>query len=398
MPFPYPQDTNSTLPTRLLSFYRSYIPRRNGCPESSRVLTILQILKHFSARLRKAKVNSAAEARREICNSDFSDRFLLCPYFHVTLSLSLSLSLCLILVLILTLLRFLPRLRCSFFFPEFMERVSSTRELFIHNLPRISATGESRTPRYIIGQHLRPIDQFKKCPTNELILILFQIRLSIYSYILFVSQLEDFIFRARLFLNGKWILKNSSCIVEPPVTCRNTPCTEMLGLPERALAFLATCLHVHVCMFLLVCVCVSPPSRERWCGRVDEGWRAGGGVRAAGETQIESGTETRPRGPLGSTNEERSWSSRRVRKGRVYSWGDKHKGDWEGMSERAGIRGGPSYIDFCPRHPRRASAAPASHPTQSSQEAAPSGAGVGVGHRRDSVREIGTEGKEQNAV
>ena len=36
--------------------------------------------------------------------------------------------------------------------------------------------------------------------------------------------------------------------------------------------------------------------------------------------------------------------------------------------------------------------------TQSSQEAAPSGAGVGVGHRRDSVREIGTEGKEQNAV
>ena len=92
MPFPYPQDTNSTLPTRLLFFYRSYIPRRNGCPESSRVLTILQILKHFSARLRKAKVNSAAEARREICNSDFSDRFLLCPYFHVTLSLSLSLS------------------------------------------------------------------------------------------------------------------------------------------------------------------------------------------------------------------------------------------------------------------------------------------------------------------
>ena len=90
MPFPYPQDTNSTLPTRLLFFYRSYIPRRNGCPESSRVLTILQILKHFSARLRKAKVNSAAEARREICNSDFSDRFLLCPYFHVTLSLSLS--------------------------------------------------------------------------------------------------------------------------------------------------------------------------------------------------------------------------------------------------------------------------------------------------------------------
>lgn len=34
MPFPYPQDTNSTLPTRLLSFYRSYIPRRNGCPQS----------------------------------------------------------------------------------------------------------------------------------------------------------------------------------------------------------------------------------------------------------------------------------------------------------------------------------------------------------------------------
>lgn len=34
MPFPYPQDTNSTLPTRLLSFYRSYIPRRNGCPRS----------------------------------------------------------------------------------------------------------------------------------------------------------------------------------------------------------------------------------------------------------------------------------------------------------------------------------------------------------------------------
>lgn len=82
----------------------------------------------------------------------------------------------------------------------------------------------------------------------------------------------------------------------------------------------------------------------------------------------------------------------------MYSWGDKHKGDWEGMSERAGIHGGPSYIDFCPRHPRRASATPASHPTQSSQEAAPSGAGVGVGHRRDSVREIGTEGKEQNAM
>lgn len=35
MPFPYPQDTNSTLPTRLLSFYRSYIPRRNGCPQSA---------------------------------------------------------------------------------------------------------------------------------------------------------------------------------------------------------------------------------------------------------------------------------------------------------------------------------------------------------------------------
>lgn len=34
MPFPYPQDTNSTLPTRLLSFYRSYIPRRNGCPQN----------------------------------------------------------------------------------------------------------------------------------------------------------------------------------------------------------------------------------------------------------------------------------------------------------------------------------------------------------------------------
>lgn len=34
MPFPYPQDTNSTLPTRLLSFYRSYIPRRNGCLQS----------------------------------------------------------------------------------------------------------------------------------------------------------------------------------------------------------------------------------------------------------------------------------------------------------------------------------------------------------------------------
>lgn len=34
MPFPYPQDTNSTLPTRLLSFYRSYIPWRNGCPRS----------------------------------------------------------------------------------------------------------------------------------------------------------------------------------------------------------------------------------------------------------------------------------------------------------------------------------------------------------------------------
>lgn len=39
---------------------------------------------------------------------------------------------------------------------------------------------------------------------------------------------------------------------------------------------------------------------------MDEGWRAGGEARAAGETQIESGTETRPRGPLGSTNEERS--------------------------------------------------------------------------------------------
>ena len=34
-----------------------------------------------------------------------------------------------------------------------------------------------------------------------------------------------------------------------------------------------------------------------------------------------------------------------------YSSGDKHKGGWEGASERAAIRGGPSYIDFCPRHP-----------------------------------------------
>ncbi|KAI4485998.1 hypothetical protein M0804_006487 [Polistes exclamans] len=36
MPFPYPQDTNSTLPTRLLSLYRSYITRtNNGCPKSN---------------------------------------------------------------------------------------------------------------------------------------------------------------------------------------------------------------------------------------------------------------------------------------------------------------------------------------------------------------------------
>lgn len=52
MPFPYPQDTNSTLPTRLLSFYRSYIPRRNGCPQSvaraQAVREIVPCLRHGS--------------------------------------------------------------------------------------------------------------------------------------------------------------------------------------------------------------------------------------------------------------------------------------------------------------------------------------------------------------
>lgn len=64
----------------------------------------------------------------------------------------------------------------------------------------------------------------------------------------------------------------------------------------------------------------------------------------------------------------------------AYTRGDKHKGGWLRASERAGIRGGPSYIDFCPRHhhtPAVPPQPPASHPTE--QEAA---AAAGVGRAR----------------
>lgn len=51
MPFPYPQDTNSTLPTRLLSFYRSYIPRRNGCSQSVALREIRMTRDNLNCRL-----------------------------------------------------------------------------------------------------------------------------------------------------------------------------------------------------------------------------------------------------------------------------------------------------------------------------------------------------------
>lgn len=63
---------------------------------------------------------------------------------------------------------------------------------------------------------------------------------------------------------------------------------------------------------------------------------------------------------------------------------DKHRED-RGESERVGIRGGPSYIDFCPRHPRRATTTPASHP-KPEQEAAPA---AGVGIERETERDGG---------
>lgn len=78
----------------------------------------------------------------------------------------------------------------------------------------------------------------------------------------------------------------------------------------------------------------------------------------------------------------------------AYTRGDKHKGGWLRASERAGIRGGPSYIDFCPRHhPRRSSATPCEPPYEA-------GAGGGSGGRLQvwggrSERERWKDGREQ---
>lgn len=167
MPFPYPQDTNSTLPTRLLSFYRSYIPRdENGCPRSSRARLTRDYSSHqFSAglssserALRKRKLIQRRKRDGEICNSDFSDCFLLCLHVHVP-----SLSLCLFLLSCFSL--FLPRYlvlcleRCSFFFPRiYGESFIGPRELFIRNFRRPSREPRVKVARlagYVIGQHLR---------------------------------------------------------------------------------------------------------------------------------------------------------------------------------------------------------------------------------------------------
>lgn len=131
------------------------------------------------------------------------------------------------------------------------------------------------------------------------------------------------------------------------------------------------------------CTCVGPPSRERGVGE----WDVEDDRR---EAEIEqSGTEIRRRGPLGSTDEE-TWP--KLEGGcekDAYTQRGKHKGGWLGASERAGIRGGPSYIDFCPRHhhPRRSLR---NHPCEP-----PHGAGGGSGRLQVWGRESKREGARE---
>lgn len=148
-----------------------------------------------------------------------------------------------------------------------MERVSSARQLFT-NFSRISI--ESRrerlcsllrlTPTKIIGRKIPSFQYYstirekrrKKDPTILLIHLSIELRSP----------------------------NDSSRIIEPPVTRRNTPYTEMVGLPARALAFSSLRVRSHVYgACVRVRVLVHPRGSVVWESGM---WRAVGREREEG--------------------------------------------------------------------------------------------------------------------